>query len=102
MGARPSKDHSIDRVNNNKSYSLKNCKWSTRSEQACNRTNNRTLTYRQQTMTIAEWSRYTGVAYGTLYARFNILKWSIKNVIEAPIRKRFAKKAKVQCVNLNS
>jgi hypothetical protein len=33
MGHRPSKDYSIDRINNDLGYSKENCKWSTRSEQ---------------------------------------------------------------------
>jgi len=37
MGIRPSTNHQIDRINNNKSYNLKNCKWSTRVEQCINR-----------------------------------------------------------------
>ena len=37
MGARPSSDHSLDRIDNSKGYGPDNCKWSTRSEQAKNR-----------------------------------------------------------------
>jgi hypothetical protein len=36
MGERPSREQSIDRINNNKGYSKSNCKWSTRLEQAQN------------------------------------------------------------------
>jgi hypothetical protein len=36
MGTRPSKKHSIERINNNKGYSKNNCKWATKSEQAIN------------------------------------------------------------------
>lgn len=37
MGIRPGPDYSIDRINNESSYSKSNCKWSTRSEQQKNK-----------------------------------------------------------------
>lgn len=36
MGNRPSKEYSIDRVNVNGNYSLKNCRWATKSQQSIN------------------------------------------------------------------
>jgi len=37
MGERPSKSHSIDRINNNEGYNKFNCKWSNKIDQAINR-----------------------------------------------------------------
>lgn len=37
MGDRPSKKHSIDRIDNDLGYSSENCKWSTNQEQSFNR-----------------------------------------------------------------
>ena len=57
MGPRPSRDHSIERIDNAGPYSPENCRWATRREQGANKRNNHLLTYQGRTQHLNGWAR---------------------------------------------
>ena len=65
----PGPGETLDRINNDGGYSAENCRWATRREQQNNRRINRNLTHEGETMTLAEWSRRSGVHRNTLDLR---------------------------------
>lgn len=71
MGPRPSKDYSIERINNDAGYSKENCKWATQEEQKQNTRNVRKLTYNGETMGLGAWARKLGIDRCTLRLRLS-------------------------------
>lgn len=68
MGEKPD-GMSLERIDNNKGYSLENCKWASRKEQANNKRNNVLITAFGKTKTISQWVDETGLSYCTIYLR---------------------------------
>lgn len=63
----------IDRIDNNKGYNPKNCRWTTHQENCRNRNNNVLITAFGETKTIQEWfedSRSNNISLTTLYCRY--------------------------------
>lgn len=77
MATRPSKDHSLDRIDNTKGYSPENCKWSTSHEQLRNRSDNVWITHDGRTLILEDWAREAKIDVGTLTYRLKV-GWSVQ------------------------
>lgn len=84
IGPRPSTAHSVDRIDNNLGYQPGNVRWSTDIEQANNKRNTTRLSYNNMTMTLREWSEYTGIKLRSLRCRVD-RGWSAERILTTPI-----------------
>jgi len=61
--------YTIERIDNNKGYFPKNCKWATRKEQMQNTRRRSELTVGDMTMSVTEWAEKTGVSRANIWSR---------------------------------
>jgi len=57
IGEPPTPEHTVDRIDNARGYEPGNVRWATLIEQANNKTNNRIVTYRGESMTLSQMIR---------------------------------------------
>lgn len=88
MGQRPSLKHSIERRNPRGNYEPDNCVWATMKEQQNNRTNNRRITWRGETLTLMQWAERTGIDRKTISHRLGKLRWSLDDALTLPASPR--------------
>jgi hypothetical protein len=62
MGGRPSKDHSLERINNDEGYNPNNCRWATRSEQQKNKTTTKFYTNGSFLGTLVDCAKHIGIS----------------------------------------
>ncbi len=84
MGARPSKDYSIDRINNDGDYCPENCKWSTKLEQNNNKRNNIQLTFNGKTQNISQWATELNMNQLLIGKRLR-RGWSVEDALTKPL-----------------
>lgn len=84
MGARPSGNFSIERVNPNGDYSPENCTWIPMRDQAANKRNSIRWLFNGENLLMNEWSVKTGIPVPTLSARKKA-GWLIERLLSTPL-----------------
>lgn len=90
MGECPSKEMTLDRINNEKGYEPGNCRWISKANQNKNRSHCLMLTYGGETKTATDWAYEIGIKPDTLIKRIR-LGWSTERAITQKKKKRDGK-----------
>lgn len=87
MDNKPSKDYSLDRIDNKKGYSKQNCKWSTQTEQCRNKRSNRIVEFNGKKQCLSSWCEELNIPYHRTKDRLHKFGWSTEDAFNIPKQK---------------
>lgn len=87
IGRRPSKIHSLERINNSLGYFEGNVKWATIAEQSNNRRTNIVIEFDGEHKTMSQWAAQVGLSRAVVHYRLK-RGWSIKAALSRPVSKK--------------
>ena len=92
IGSRPSEEYQLDRIKNDGHYEIGNVRWVTGEINQRNRGNNRLITYKGRTQSLAAWSEELKIPWGRLRHRLD-QGWSVEDSFERPVSFRHQQNA---------
>lgn len=87
MGERP-EGKTLDRINGDRGYTPKNCRWADSETQNSNRRSTHWITFRGERLSLKQWARRLGMYDCTLQHRLDIHGWSIERALTTQTAKR--------------
>lgn len=93
MGRKPTPQHSVERIENDKGYYKENCKWGLPIEQNNNTRSNKYLTHNGETLTYMQWAHRLGFNRMLIKNRLN-LGWDVVRILTTPPESRIKNKSK--------
>jgi|ERR1700676_704957 len=76
MGSRPTRRHTLERLENEGNYCKTNCAWRTRKSQSRNTSTNRILRLRGRSQCVSAWADELAINRSTIYTRLS-RGWSV-------------------------
>jgi hypothetical protein len=81
----PGPSETIERIDNNRNYEPRNCRWASRKEQARNTRRTILLRFNGREQSMAAWAEELGINYWTLHQRYR-RGWSDERIIGQIVR----------------
>lgn len=91
LGPRPSKNHTLDRIDNNEGYGPGNLRWATKKQQNLNKRNTVYVTIRGKKRSLYEWAVLKGIDYRVAYRRYR-RGLPLKRVLSSDFESQLGKK----------